>query len=199
MHEISYQKVFITTSLLFILIVAFGHEYILMAYHFKVNKGDTLEIHLFVADGFNVQLERPVQHSIIKKFELLTLDNKVDLTKQPEGSLPVISRLVDFEGGGLVHMERDYARIALPTTKFFEYLKEDHLDGISTGVDKKKKEQRERYTRYIKALVQSGQRYNDTIIKPILASVLKSSFCKTPTSCTRVPTSRQKYYLKVNR
>ncbi|MEP6751070.1 MAG: DUF4198 domain-containing protein [Bacteroidota bacterium] len=159
------KRYLLLACLLLLLTGVFGHEYILMAYHFKLNKGDNLEIHLFVADGFNVQLERPVQNAIIKKFELLTPDSIVNLKNQPDGSLPVVNRRVDFDGGGLIHMERDYAKISLPTDKFFEYLKEDHLDGIAGKTDKKKKEQRERYTRYIKALVQSGHQYTDSLYR----------------------------------
>jgi len=48
------KKMLIITSVLFITSLVFGHEYILLAYKYKVQKGDTLEMHLFVADGFNL-------------------------------------------------------------------------------------------------------------------------------------------------
>jgi uncharacterized GH25 family protein len=151
--------------LLCALTAIFAHEYILIAYKFKVHKGDNLEIHLFVGDGFNIQLERPLQKEIIKKFELLTTDSVIDLKNQENGVLPLVNRKVNFEGGALIHMERDYDRIQLATNKFYAYLKEDHIDGIASKVDKMKKEQRERYTRYIKTLVQSGNSFKDTLYK----------------------------------
>ena len=119
-------------------------------------------MHLFVADGFNIEMERPYQKTQTKAFELLTKNRIIDLTAMENGTLPIIHRKVDFEGGGLIHLERDYSRISLPTKKFFDYLKEDHIDGIADKVDTKKKEQRERYTRYIKCLVQSENIFEDT-------------------------------------
>ncbi|MEP7323949.1 MAG: DUF4198 domain-containing protein [Saprospiraceae bacterium] len=142
-----------------------GHEYILLPYKFRLEKGDNLEVHLFSADGFNVQLERPIQKEIIKKFELITRDSTIDLSLQENGTLPVIDRTVNFNGGGLIHMERDYARITLATDKFLAYLDEDHIDGIKQLMDKTKREQKERYTRYIKTLVQNGSLYSDTLFK----------------------------------
>ena len=159
------KKLLFIFGLLLLLGVCFAHEYILLAYKYRLQKGDSLELHLFVADGFNIQAERPFQKSITKSFELITKDGRTGLATTESGALPIVNRKVDFEGGGLVHLERGYARISLPTATFFDYLKEDHLDGIASQVDRSKKEQRERYTRYIKCLVQSGNKYNDTIYK----------------------------------
>jgi Domain of unknown function (DUF4198) len=142
-----------------------GHEYILLPYKFRLMIGDNLEIHLFVSDGFNVQFERPLQKEITKRFEMMTRDSSIDLSKEEHENLPIVDRTVNFEGGCLIHMERDYARIALPTDKFFDYLAEDHIDGIKQHVDQTKKEQKERYSRYIKTLVQSGSTYKDTLYK----------------------------------
>lgn len=157
------------SMMLFIVLMSavfvFAHEYILLANKFRLKKGENLEMHLFVADGFNIQQERPFQKTVTKKFELITKDSTVDLSLQANGSFPIINRKVDFEGGGLIHLERDYARISLTTDKFFDYLKEDNIDDIAHRVDKTKKEQKERYTRYIKSLVQSEENYSDTLYK----------------------------------
>jgi hypothetical protein len=123
-------------------------------------------MHLFVSDGFNIQLERPMQKEIIKNFELITERGTTDLlSSTKEGALPVVNIKVDFEGLGLLQMERDYARITLPTDKFLSYLKEDHIENISVKIDHAKKFQRERYTRYLKALVKSGNENKDTLYK----------------------------------
>lgn len=159
------KKIFVFTGLLFVLALCFAHEYVLLAYKYKVAKGDTLELHLFVADGFNIQLERPFQKAITKSFALITKERTTDLSTTENGALPIVDRKVDFGGGGLIHLERDYARISLPTAKFLDYLKEDHISGIAARVDSKKSEQKERYTRYIKCLVQSGSVYSDTLFK----------------------------------
>ncbi len=159
------RKLFFIFGLLLLIGACFAHEYILLAYKYRLQRSDSLELHLFVADGFNIQLERPFQKAITKSFELITKSAITDLVTTENGALPIVHRKVDFDGGGLIHLERDYARISLPTAKFFDYLKEDHLDGIASLVDRSKKEQKERYTRYIKCLVQSGDNYSDTVYK----------------------------------
>lgn len=130
----------------------------LLAYKYKVQKGDTLEMHLFVGDGFNIQLERPMQTSLTKKFELITQAGTTNLlTETKDQALPIVNRKVDFDGLGLLYLERDYSRIALATDKFLAYLKEDHIENITVKKDPSHTMQSERYSRYIKALVQSGK------------------------------------------
>lgn len=163
-----------------ILVGAFAHEYMLMAYKFRLHKGDDLEVHLFVSDGFNIQMERPFQKTITKRFELLTVDSTIDLTLREEGTLPILSRKVNFTGGALIHMERDYARITLPTDKFMTYLKEDHIDGIANKVDKRKPAQRERYTRYIKSLLQSEDSYRDTLYRTVTGQAFEIVLLQNP-------------------
>lgn len=150
---------------LLLLVVAFAHEYILLAEKYRLQKGDDLTLHLFVADGFNIEMERPFQKGVTKRFKLHTEKGETDLSVTANGTIPIMSRKIDFEGGGLIYLERDYARIALTTTKFLAYLKEDYIENIAQLVDPKKQEQKERYTRYIKCLVQSGSSFNDTIYK----------------------------------
>jgi hypothetical protein len=137
-------------------------------------------VHLFVSDGFNIQIERPFQQSITRSFFLLTKDSLVDLAKQQDGTLPVINKRVNFEGGGLISMERDYSRISLETDKFLEYLKEDHIDAIADKVDKTKDTQKERYSRCIKALVQSGDVYTDTLYKKITGQAFEVILLQNP-------------------
>lgn len=162
------KKILIAFSFLVLLLSAYAHEYILLAYKYRVERGDTLEMHLFVADGFNIELERPVQTSITKRFRLLTANGEADLLAEtPDGTLPVINRKVDFDGLGLVYTERDYAINVLPTNTFLDYLKEDHIENIRLKEHAAKKQQTERYTRYIKALVQSGKAGKDTLYKTI--------------------------------
>lgn len=157
-------------SITFVLAILLGtallaHEYVLIAYKYVVKKGDNLELHLFVSDGFNIELERPVQKSITKSFELISEHGKTNLLGTAnEGDLPVLKMKVDFEGLAIVHMERDYAKITMANTDFENYLKLDNIENIS--IEKTKKaEQTERYTRYLKALIQSNIKENDTLFK----------------------------------
>lgn len=102
------------------------------------------------------------------------------LASTSNGSLPIINRKVDFEGLGLVHMERGYAKIVLPTDKFLSYLKEDYIENIEVKNDLSKKNQTERYTRYIKALVQSGKAQKDTLYKTITGQKFEIALLQNP-------------------
>lgn len=153
---------------IFLAISVFAHEYVLLAHNFIVKEGEKLELHLFVADGFNIELERPVQMSITKGFELINENGKTDLLpKLKDGDLPILEMDVDFEGLGLLSMERDYARITLPNEKFKSYLKGDNIENIQIN-DSTKTEQSERYSRYIKTLIQSNPKSNDEVYKTIV-------------------------------
>jgi len=158
------------TILVSILLVTtlFAHEYVLIAYNFFVNEGEKLELHLFVADGFNIQIERPVQKSITKKFEMINENGTTNLLNNAkEGGLPVLEMNVNFKGLVLIHMERDYAKITLPNNEFIDYLKVDNIENITINT-KGKQEQTERYTRYLKTLIQSNPKENDEIYKTIV-------------------------------
>jgi uncharacterized GH25 family protein len=153
---------------IFLATTIFAHEFVLIAYNFIVKEGDKLELHLFVADGFNIELEKPVQKPMTKKFELISENGKTDLLpKIKDGALPILEMDIDFKGLGLIHMERDYARTTLLNEEFKSYLKGDNIENIKIN-DSTQTEQRERYTRYIKTLIQSNPKANDAIYKTVV-------------------------------
>ena len=157
----------VTTILLTICLATsvFAHEYVLIAYNFIVKQGETLELHLFVSDGFNIEMERPIQKNIIKTYGRISEKGAINLLKTAkDGTLPILEIEVDFKGLGLIHMTRDYSRITLPNDRFKSYLKGDNIENITIN-DTTKTEQSERYTRYIKTLVQSDRKENDSIFK----------------------------------
>ncbi len=161
------KSLFILFTLLFATTL-FAHEYILIAYNYFVKEGEELEIHLFVSDGFNIEMERPVQKSIIKKFEMINENGTIDLLATAiDGELPVLTMNVDFKGLGLIHMTRDYARITLPNDRFQSYLIGDNIENVKID-DSTRTEQREKYTRYIKTLVQSNPKQDDNIYKTVV-------------------------------
>ncbi len=166
--------------LLFLATSVLAHEYVLIAYHFVVKKGETLELHLFVADGFNIELERPVQQAITKTFTLISENGKTDLLSQAkDGNLPILEREVDFKGLGLICMERDYARITLPNDEFKSYLQLDNIENVKID-DSTKTEQSERYTRYLKTLIQSNPRPGDEIYKTVVGHTFEIVLLQNP-------------------
>ena len=174
------KKLTIILLTIFLTTTVFAHEYVLIAYNYIVKEGEKLELHLFVADGFNIELERPVQKSITKKFELINQNGKTDLLPRlTDGALPVLEMEVDFKGLGLIHMERDYAQITLPNDRFKSYLELDNIENIKID-DSTKTEQSERYTRYIKALVQSNPKQNDHIYRTVVGHNFEIVLLKNP-------------------
>ena len=117
------------------------------------------------ADGFNIELERPFQQKITNTFELITVQGTTNvLPEMRDGELPIVERKVDFKGLGFIAMERDYAKNIQSNKDFKAYLKEDNIYGIQIDTINKTK-QNEKYTRYIKCLVQSGPIKNDSLFK----------------------------------
>jgi uncharacterized GH25 family protein len=86
---------------------------------------------------------------------------------------------VDFKGLGLIHMERDYAKITLSNDKFKSYLQGDNIENIKMD-DSTKTEQTERYTRYIKTLIQSNPKSKDNIYKTIVGHNLEIILLQNP-------------------
>ncbi len=157
----------LTLTALLLSLSLLAHEYILLAYQYFLSPGDILEVHLFVSDGFNVQLERPVQRDVTKTFALETRQGTTDLLREvTNGDLPVLEREVDFEGLGLLHMTRDWSYITLPTGKFADYLAHDNIENIK--LDTNRAEQKERYSRCVKALVQSTPLPGDTLYRRVV-------------------------------
>lgn len=66
------------------------------------------------------------------------------------------------------------------TDKFFEYLKEDHIDGVADKVDKRKTEQKERYSRYVKCLLQSENVFTDNLYKKITGQEFEIILLQNP-------------------
>lgn len=151
------MKFFVLLPVALLWIFLCSHEYLLIAEQYIVKRGDQLYVHLFVSQGFNVELERTLEKSITRNFMMITNTGTTDLlTTTPDKQLPVIEKTVDFDGLAMIAMERDYSRIELEPAKFAEYLVDDHLDNISFDASKANLPQREKYSRYLKALLLSG-------------------------------------------
>jgi uncharacterized GH25 family protein len=165
---------------LFCFSTIFAHEYILLAYKFIVKHGDKLELHLFVADGFNIELERPFQKAITKQFVMVNENGVTDLkANSKEGALPILEIDVDFKGLALIHMERDYAGITLPNDEFQSYLAVDNIENIGIN-DSTKSTQSERYTRYIKTLIQSNPKEKDSLFKKTIGHKFEIILLQNP-------------------
>ncbi|MBC8045901.1 MAG: DUF4198 domain-containing protein [Fimbriimonadaceae bacterium] len=154
-------------SMLFFCAALFcAHEYILISEDYFLTRGDKLYVHLFVSQGFNIELERPLQKSITRNFSLETNTVKTNLLQTTkDDQISVIDTIVNFDGQALISMERDYSRIELDPEKFAAYLKEDHLDNIKFDPANTTTNQREKYSRYLKCLILSGDDVSGNLFK----------------------------------
>ena len=67
----------------------------------------------------------------------------------------------------------------MPAIEFMQFLKEDHIENITVKKDPLKKLKREKYRRYIKALVQSGNVDNDTLYKTVSGQQFETFIAKS--------------------
>jgi hypothetical protein len=158
-----------------------AHEYLLIAEDYTFKRGDTYYVHLFVAQGLNVELERPLQKAITKNFSLITSNENRDLLLlSKEDQLPVIEAIVDFDGLALITMQRDFSKIEFMPEAFAEYLKTDHLENINFDPALTNTPQREKYSRYLKALLLSGDNAGGDLYKKEVGYNLEITLLDNP-------------------
>lgn len=175
------KKIVSLLAVSFACIALQSHEYILLSENYFLQKGDPLHVHLFVAQGFNIELERPLQKHITKSFFIETTNGKTNLLQtSKDNQLSVIDTTVFFDGPALISMERDYSRIEMEPEKFAEYLQEDHLENIEFDATKVTSKQREKYSRYLKCLVLSGSDVSGNIYKKELNHALEILLLESP-------------------
>ncbi|MGQ0542156.1 MAG: DUF4198 domain-containing protein, partial [Blastocatellia bacterium] len=82
--------------------------------------------------------------------------------------LPLLTFSAEKPGNYLLAMERNWSYITLDADKFEDYLREDGMEYIIAEREKlgeTKKEGKERYSRYIKGLIQVGDSRDKTFAK----------------------------------
>lgn len=124
---------------------------------------------LFLGEGLKVEEERPFQSSKTTMFKMLSAAGQFDLIPTTrEEAAPLFSFSADKAGTYLLAMERNWSYITLEPDKFEDYLREDEMDyiiGERAKLGEAKKEGKERYSRFIKALVQVGDKRDKTFAK----------------------------------
>jgi uncharacterized GH25 family protein len=151
------------TAIVFSMILFAGsfaqaHDYWMQPDSFSLESGESTMVHLFVGDHFVSESERPYQAKMTVKFQLIGHGSKADLARTAkDGERPAGRIQAKRAGGHLVAMERDWAHIEIEAAKFNSYLEHEGLGRIvkvrkDAGEDKTAG--RERYRRYLKALVQ---------------------------------------------
>ncbi len=138
-----------------------AHDYWLSPEQFELKPGQALRVELLLGGHFVPEESRPYQPERTESFVLITPEQTIDLRRRSvDGAVPVLERLVpEFEGAGLLAMERDWVDIQLPDTKFTAYLEHEGLRDIAAQRAEQghREVERECYTRALKSLVRVGQ------------------------------------------
>lgn len=145
-----------------------AHVFVIIPNTFKVKKEDNLICRLFVAYGFNVVAEKPLEKSMTNNFKLITNNGTKNLLENmvEEQTYPLLKTKIDFDGQGLLQLERNFSHITIENEHFKGYLNAENIQNIV--IDETKTAQTERYTRFIKALIQSTPTTNDELYKKVV-------------------------------
>ncbi len=160
------KPLLIATAVLFVATAAFPHDYWIEPEKFFPAIGVSVPVRLFVGEELISEEERVLQKEKTVRFQMFSKDATEDLMAAGnDGQSPIARITFKSPGSYLIAMERNQSYITLDAQKFTDYLKEEGLKDI---IEQRMKsgesliEGRERYSRYLKSLVQVGDRRDDT-------------------------------------
>jgi uncharacterized GH25 family protein len=147
-----------------------AHEFWLSPRKFRLAIGEELKFNLLVGENFEGEPWDLKKHRI-EKLDLHATTKVTDLRNlvKSEARDKVTLKMVE-EGTQLIAMQSNYAYIELEGEKFNEYLKEDGIEDIYEQREKNNeltKPAREFYARFVKLLVQTGNKKTDVYKKKI--------------------------------
>jgi len=165
---------------------AFAHEYWLEPENFFPASNEKTVVHLFVGDGLiKDREERPFQLNKTPMFQLFSGYKIWDLKSSLQNdAMPIYNFSAERPGNYLLAMERNWSYVKLEAAKFADYLREDGMEYILAEREKRgesQKEARERYSRFIKSLLQVGGK-RDGIYKKQLGLKLEITPLENPYS-----------------
>ncbi len=159
------------TAAVFILLCAYlsaaAHEYWFEADNFVVKLHQSTAVRLFSGEALNREKELPFQPSRTRSFDIYSLAGKFDTRTMAEtDATPMLIFSSDLAGTYMLSMERDWAYITLPADKFEAYLRDEGMGYIADErkrIGETEKPGRERYSRYLKSLLQVGENITGNI------------------------------------
>lgn len=148
-----------------------AHDFWLQPESHRPRKDETIAIKLFVGDDLTIEGERPFDRKSVLRFQAIGEKRSRDLLSSGiEGKIPFARVAFDKEGTYWIGLERERKPIQIEAVKFNDYLKEEGLDRI---LDQRRllkeddKPGRERYSRYLKSLIQCGTMGDDGWMKTL--------------------------------
>ena len=169
----------------FLTATAAAHDYWFEADNFFPPENGSVTIHLLLGTKLAVEEERAYQRKRTVFFSLFSIKNILDLrAKSVDGTLPIIKFDVGKSGTYLLGMERDPVGIVLEAEKFNDYLREEGLTKViaeRARLGENAKFGYERYSRYIKSLIEVGNR-KDATYKKLLGFKLEIQPLENPSA-----------------
>ena len=151
--------------------VSQAHEYWLEPESFFLKPGGKSAIRMFVRERLKPEEERPFQASKTSLFKMYSAGGDFDLLGSGrEGQTPIFTFSSLKEGTFLLALERNWSYITLSPTDFENYLREDGMEYIITErrkLGETDKDGKERYSRYLKSLIQVGARRDRTFRRQV--------------------------------
>ena len=164
------KKLILTVVVVGFYAFAQAHEFWLQPRKYRLAVGEELKFNFKVGENFDGEDWDLKKHKV-EKLELHTSAKATDLKKlvKADGRDRVSLKMME-EGTQLIAMQSNYAFIELEGEKFNAYLKEDGLEDIHelrTKNNTLDKPAKEFYGRFVKLLVQVGNKKTDSYKKKI--------------------------------
>ena len=149
---------------------AAGHEYWLQPATFFPVAKENFTVRLYVGEGLQKhRQERQYQPGKTTTFKLFTDTAVRDLKPgMKSGAAPIRALAIDGSGTALLAMARNWSYIKLDAAKFEAYLREEGMEYIiaeRVKFGESGKPGRERYSRFIKSVLQVGDMQDDAYKK----------------------------------
>ena len=144
----------------------FAHDYWLQPATFSPPLKQPVAFKLLVGDRLEVDLERGFEKKPTLRFQSLSATGTRDLLGSGvEGKMPFARLTFEKRGAHWIGLERERRTIRLEAANFNEYLTEEGLEKVLEQRRLAKEDQkpgRERYSRYLKCLIQCDGKTDET-------------------------------------
>lgn len=152
--------------LLTLSITAFAHEYWLEPDNFFPAVGQKIDLKMFVGEALKMEEERPYQAEKTVLFRHFFGKASAPVKSNVDNSMPFYSYTHGGEAGNhMFAVERNWSYITIEPAQFEEYLREDGMEYIiaeRAKLGEASKDGRERYSRFLKTLLQVGDKRDNT-------------------------------------
>ena len=168
--KISIKVLLLLFGLMLVVSLIEAHEFWLQPKKYRYMLGEEVKVDFMVGESFTGEYWDLARHKA-EKMELHRASGVEDLVKEVKSTKGNnLSVKADQEGTYLLAMQSNAAYIEMEGKEFNAYLKEDGLDNILN--ERKKLNQLEKpsteyYTRYVKLLVQVGDKKDDSYKKKV--------------------------------